>query len=101
MAAIPKKIVSANRFQQVKKRCVLMDDCIICQNYFKFYLYAVSQAFQDGPEVWSFFRYGVPALTHEAIDWPRAVVGWLQPSSICNQLHDLLISSTWVWHVAQ
>ena len=40
-------------------------------------LETVAQPLQDGGELWSLLWYGMPALTHQTIQWTWAVVGRL------------------------
>ena len=43
----------------------------------------------------------MPALAHEAVQRPRAVVGRLKATAVRHQLHDLLVAAAGVGHVAQ
>ena len=65
------------------------------------HLHAVAQPFEDGSEVWPLLRYWVPALAHEAVHRPRTEIGRFKASSVCHKLHDLLVASPGVWHVAE
>ena len=64
-------------------------------------LEAVAEPLQDGGEVGSLLRYWVPALTHQSVQRTRAVVGGLQPPTVGDQLHHLLVGPAGVGHVAE
>ena len=83
-------------------------------------LEAVAQPLQDGGEGGPLLGDGMPALTHQPVQGTRAVVRGLQsenqdmnisrwiyliishsPSTICHELHDFLVGSAWIRHVAQ
>ena len=43
----------------------------------------------------------MPALAHEAVDWTWTVVRGLESAPVGDQLHDLLIASAGIRHIAK
>ena len=64
-------------------------------------LNAISQSFENGPKVWPLLWYGMPALTHEAVNWTRAIVWRLEATSVGDELHHFLVAATRIRHVPQ